>query len=176
MSVPCNLCWCSGFAQRSDSRHYVRIISLFVLFAPYERHLYAHLLWYHSCIVLSSVLDNLDPAISDIELERQRPRCPFTPRALGRRGRQPSMTITLAIPIPKPKHGGQRPRCPHATRARGRRGRRPSLLAESRDRTSDFFHTMLMVQKFRANKNVPCRRGVVPRCCLYCVSCNNGIA
>ena len=47
---------------------------------------------------------NLDPATSGIEWEGQRPRCPFTPRALGRRGRQPSMTIAIAIPIPK--HGG----------------------------------------------------------------------
>jgi len=39
-------------------------------------------------------------------MEGQRPRCPFTPRAQGRRGRQPSMTISIAIPIPKPKHGG----------------------------------------------------------------------
>ena len=47
-------------------------------------------------------------ATSDKGLEGQRPRCPFTPRAQGRRGRRPSMriSIAIAIAIPIPKNGG----------------------------------------------------------------------
>jgi|GEM_PF-4759787 len=71
-----------------------------------------------------------DAATSGISVQGQRPRCPSALQPSGRRGRRPSTTISIAIPIPK--HGGATASLPSYPARISPPGRRPSLVAGSK--------------------------------------------
>jgi len=60
------------------------------------------------------------------KMEGQRPRCPYAAR-ISPLGRRPSVTISIAIPIPIPKHGGATASLPFYPARMSPPGRRPSI-------------------------------------------------